>query len=776
MADVISLLTLPSSNAFTSLQSSVLDASAPRKVARLDTDSDSGSAFRSRADARTAPTHHGPVPIRVAGDPAEPLTQQENDSPLALLHSTDPLPASYERIFQACHHVVLISGKADALVDIIKLELDRCGTALQRKLSRDHAVGLAYFVPFAETLTRFEERTKLLQALLTYLDRVHFDESTSLRKTTHELLALRIFDDRWLHTNFDGSVREWLAWEREHQEAHSIRPSIREVIRHLLAHSNYLSRFEVFYLRDVRAFYAEESRKRSQPGASPLEFLEFCQEKIQEETKRAGDVLPSSSWAAVEQAVESGLLGDNLEWLADGTVGQLVERHQYSQLVMLNRLFDRASGLKYLMAAYKSFLLDRVTLMVTDDSEEDTMVDKLLKFRASADRVIREAFVDEEGRPRKDFEYALIDAFATGFKARRNKPAEMIAKHVDRMMRKGQRGASDVEFQAQLDDALVLYRFTDDKDVFRTFYHRALAKRLLLARSASDDFEKAILKKLKEQYDPEFSMGDHMFNDLALSRDVMTEYNGRTADAGSALKFSAVILQQSFWPFSLRTADAYLPGWMQDDLAAFARFYKEKHQGHKLEWNHALGTAILKAKFARDHKELSVSLYQALVLLLFNAANRISFRDIAAQTQIEDAELRRALQSLACGNKKVLMKRPVGKDVKDGDVFSFNENFTDPRTKVHISAIQVKETPEESTRTLKAIEGDRVHYIDAAIVRIMKARKKLTYEQIKTETIAAVKNHFVPEVVSIKQRVDSLVEQEYLERDDDDRNLFLYVA
>ena len=39
---------------------------------------------------------------------------------------------------------------------------------------------------------------------------------------------------------------------------------------------------------------------------------------------------------------------------------------------------------------------------------------------------------------------------------------------------------------------------TLDKDVFRTFYHRALAKRLLLQRSASDDFEKAVLKKLEK--------------------------------------------------------------------------------------------------------------------------------------------------------------------------------------------------------------------------------------------------------------------------------------
>jgi hypothetical protein len=54
--------------------------------------------------------------------------------------------------------------------------------------------------------------------------------------------------------------------------------------------------------------------------------------------------------------------------------------------------------------------------------------------------------------------------------------------------------------------------------------------------------------------------------------------------------------------------------------------------------------------------------------------------------------LRCTLQSLACGKKKVLKKRPVGKEVNDEDVFVFNNAFDDPRAKVHINSIQVKET------------------------------------------------------------------------------------
>ena len=49
---------------------------------------------------------------------------------------------------------------------------------------------------------------------------------------------------------------------------------------------------------------------------------------------------------------------------------------------------------------------------------------------------------------------------------------------------------------------------------------------------------------------------------------------------------------------------------------------------------------------------------QTIVLALFNDAPTLSFSDIREATGIEDAELRRTLQSLACGKIRVLVKEP----------------------------------------------------------------------------------------------------------------------
>lgn len=237
-------------------------------------------------------------------------------------------------------------------------------------------------------------------------------------------------------------------------------------------------------------------------------------------------------------------------------------------------------------------------LIVKDTTGDDTMIQRLLDFHAKADSAIKECFLEEpvqitvdqseststagstsalpKKRPNQEFVYALSDAFAVGFRARRNKPAEMIARHLDKLMRNGQGAMSDAEFDSLLDSALGLYRFTDDKDVFRGFYLRALSKRLLLEKSASHDFEAAVLKKLKDrmcfvstgssrnstatpEYDPEFSMGEEMFSDLRLSREAMVEYHGKLDPDSEGQKLSVMVLKQGAWPYSQQSQGVELP-------------------------------------------------------------------------------------------------------------------------------------------------------------------------------------------------------------------------
>ena len=63
-------------------------------------------------------------------------------------------------------------------------------------------------------------------------------------------------------------------------------------------------------------------------------------------------------------------------------------------------------------------------------------------------------------------------------------------------------------------------------------------------------------------------------------------------------------------------------------------YYKTKHSGHVLHWSHSFGTMTLRARFGSGIKEISVSLYQGIILLLFNETAQLAFMDIKDHTNM----------------------------------------------------------------------------------------------------------------------------------------------
>lgn len=72
------------------------------------------------------------------------------------------------------------------------------------------------------------------------------------------------------------------------------------------------------------------------------------------------------------------------------------------------------------------------------------------------------------------------------------------------------------------------------------------------------------------------------------------------------------------------------------------------------------------------------------------------------------------------------------------------------------------------------MQEDRGNAVDAAIVRVMKARKVLAHADLQYEVLRQI-NGFHPEPRFIKQRVESLIEREFLERDSTDARVYRYL-
>uniref|UniRef100_A0A183ATG7 Cullin_Nedd8 domain-containing protein n=1 Tax=Echinostoma caproni TaxID=27848 RepID=A0A183ATG7_9TREM len=93
-----------------------------------------------------------------------------------------------------------------------------------------------------------------------------------------------------------------------------------------------------------------------------------------------------------------------------------------------------------------------------------------------------------------------------------------------------------------------------------------------------------------------------------------------------------------------------------------------------------------------------------------------------------------------------------------------------------VQSITVKESEPERQETRARADENRRYVIEATIVRVMKARKTLGHGQLVVEVIEQLKSRFVPTPVMIKQRIESLIEREFLARMEDDRRVYRYLA
>ena len=112
-----------------------------------------------------------------------------------------------------------------------------------------------------------------------------------------------------------------------------------------------------------------------------------------------------------------------------------------------------------------------------------------------------------------------------------------------------------------------------------------------------------------------------MFKDMEVARDEMTTYTAFNRERGRRdrppIDLSVNVLSAAAWP-TYADVPVRIPSIIATAINDFQEFYCNKHTGRRLNWKHQLAHCQLRAKFPKGSKELVVSSFQAIVLLLFN--------------------------------------------------------------------------------------------------------------------------------------------------------------
>jgi len=567
----------------------------------------------------------------------------------------------------------------------------------------------------------------------------------------------------------------------------------------------YVEDFEEPFLEQSREFYKLESQKFLAENSASV-YIKKVEQRITEEAERAKHYLDPSTEKEIVRVIEEELITAHLKTIVEmenSGVVYMLKNDKVEDLRDMYLILSRIGkdGIEAIKQVASENLRAEGKSVVEENAKKSSVdyIQALLDLKEKYNKFLADSFRDD-----RIFKQMITSDFEH-FINLNSKSPEYLSLFIDEKLKKGIKGLKDSEIDDILNKAMIMFRFLSEKDVFERYYKNHLAKRLLSSKTLSDETEKQMIQKLRQECGCQFtSKLDGMFKDISLSVTINDEFKNRNR-SNLNIDLNMKILTTGYWPTQAQTQQSILPTVALNAFNEFKDFYLAKHTGRQLTLQANMGTADLNAIFYGNPKKkqiqsldegnsettatpekprerkhiLTCSTYQMVVLMAFNKKDQWTFEELVAETDIPEKECNRCLLSMVHGKvtQRILKKDPPKGDIKKTDVISVNDNFVSKLYKVKIlSAAKSGENEVETKETRTKVDEDRRHEIEAAIVRIMKSRKNLNHNQLVAECIDQLKARFSPTPIVIKKRIEALIEREYLTRDNGDRKLYKYVA
>ena len=401
------------------------------------------------------------------------------------------------------------------------------------------------------------------------------------------------------------------------------------------------------------------------------------------------------------------------------------------------------------------------------DNDAHKLITQLIDLHDRFLKIVKIQFQEEAV-----FHKALKEAFET-FINKEYYVSALLARYANDLLKKGSKLSSSASLDSTMDHVVMLYGYIRDKDIFERDYQMYLASRLLQNLSESEQSERSMIGKLKNEAGYHWtSKLEDMFKDIQRSKELMDGFKQKFG-AEFSTEINVSVCTTGAWP-EASIQPVKVPSDIGQVSDAFKTYYLSRFSGRKLRYQMNKGKADVQVQFsAKTKKILTVSSYQMLILLLFNNKKTLTFKEMLDLTGIPREELEAAALSMAHPKIKVMRKAPNTKDIQDAHKFQINPGYTNPRAKVPIPTLSIKQN-KDPNKIDPAIFTLRRHQMDAAIVRIMKARKTMKHQDLVTEVVKQLIARFKPKGSDIKKRIANLIDLEYLERDENERGLYHY--
>lgn len=498
-----------------------------------------------------------------------------------------------------------------------------------------------------------------------------------------------------------------------------------------------------------------------------------------------------------------------------------IRNNETQKLQLMFKLMDRVpdEGISPMLDDLEAHIYDNGIAdmvesadVITQDSEK--YVERLLTLFKRFSRLVSEAFRDD---PRfltsrdKAFKRVVNDTSIfrlelpnrpTGYHAKtlpESKCPELLANYCDMLLRKTplSKKLSSDEVEAKLRDVLLVLKYVQNKDVFMRYAKAHLTRRLILDTSADSEKEENMVEWLREVGMPADFINklSRMFQDIKVSEDLNSQFKGHLSKAvgkqSLAETVSIKILNMGAWARTSERVPVTLPRELEDYIPEVEEFYKSKHSGRKLQWHHHMSNGTITLNNSTGKYDLDVTTFQMAALFCWENRRheKLTLENLRLATELPETELRRTLWGLVAFPKlkrQLLLFEPIVSKPSEFDentLFFINHSFgilkngkLQKRGKLNLIGRLQLSTDKAREEDNEGIIRLRELRTQEAIVKILKMRKKISNAQLQSELVDILKNMFLPSKKMIKEQIEWLIEQKYMKRDEDNINMFIYMA
>lgn len=352
---------------------------------------------------------------------------------------------------------------------------------------------------------------------------------------------------------------------------------------------------------------------------------------------------------------------------------------------------------------------------------------------------------------------------------------------------------SNAKIKDFLDKFFTIFKLINDKDLFENEYRKCLSKRLIRNASMLKEMEIDFYKIMKKESGSTYVKKiENMMHDIFYSQTINFDFklNNKKNNIELGLEFYIKVVSQDNWPLEKHlilnfsseqnknkelTKESLkikgMPESISKCIKEFTSFYYGKFTNRFISFVPELSWAELFVRLNSKTYTFIVSTQQLILLMLFNSKKEYELKNIKELTDFSDDKLIEIYQPLIKNNVLLLKNNTL----------CLNINFTSKESKLNLNykckdKTKAKEEDKKEKEVSHFILEDRKYQIDASLIHVLKKYKKLSFDELKNKVTLEVKNYFIPEVTLLKQRLENLIDRNFIERDEKNPEIYIYIA